>query len=91
MPVIGKTSIYGELWEDPESVERFRRRLWGQLLELPAEAVPPAGKGLAVWRAQAEANIERAPQDRDGFILPYRLARVRRRGRPSWFIPDELV
>ena len=87
----GWDSEFGLLWEDPESVERFRRRLWGQLLELPAEAVPPAGKGLAVWRAQAEANIQRAPQDRDGFILPYRLARVRRRGRPSWFIPDELV
>lgn len=87
----GWDSEFGLLWEDAASVEQFRRRLWGQLLELKPEEVPPPGEGLQLWRARAEANIGKPPAERDGFILPYRLARVRRRGRPSWFVPDDLV
>ena len=87
----GWDSELGLLWEDTESVGLLRRRLWGQLLELKPEDVPAAGEGLKLWRARAEANIEMPPEEREGFVLPYRLARVRRRGRPSWFVPDDLV
>ena len=87
----GWDSEFGLLWEDEASVEQFRRRLWGQLLERKPADLPPPGEALPMWLAQAEANLAEAPEDRAGFILPYRLARVRRRGRPSWFIPDDLV
>lgn len=87
----GWDSEFGLLWEDAASVGVFRRRLWGQLLERKPEEVPAPGEGLVLWRAQAEANLGKPPEARDGFILPYRLSRVRRRGRPNWFVPDDLV
>jgi hypothetical protein len=79
------------LWEDAADIGAFRRRLWGQLLEIAPDAIPPTGQALPLWREIAEANIQRQPEDRQGFVLPYRYARVRRRGRPSWFVPDDLV
>ncbi len=87
----GWDSEFGLLWEDETSVKLFRERLWGQLLDMTPEDVPPPGEGLALWQARAEANIAKPPEEREGFILPYRLARVKRRGRPSWFVPDDLV
>lgn len=87
----GWDSEFGILWEDEAGVAAFRRRLWGQLLEIAPEQVPAAGNCLPLWRETAEANVLRQPEERQGFILPYRYARVRRRGRPAWFVPDDLV
>lgn len=87
----GWDSELGLLWEDAEAVGGLRARLWGQLLEQPGEALPAPGGALALWRTQAEANLALAPAERRGFVVPYRLARVRRRGRPAWFVPDDLV
>lgn len=87
----GWDSEFGILWEDETGVAAFRRRLWGQLLDLPADDVPGLDRALAHWRTTAEANVPLQPADRQGFILPYRYARVRRRGRPAWFVPDDLV
>jgi phosphatidylserine/phosphatidylglycerophosphate/cardiolipin synthase-like enzyme len=84
-------SEFGLLWEEAGAVEAFRRRLWGQLLERRPESLPAPGAGLALWQETAAANLTRDPPDRQGFVLPYRYARVRRFGRPSWFVPDELV
>lgn len=84
-------SEFGLLWEEPAEVERFRRRLWGQLLDMSPEGLPQAGDALPLWRETAAANLAKAPPERQGFVLPYRYARVRRFGRPSWFVPDELV
>jgi phosphatidylserine/phosphatidylglycerophosphate/cardiolipin synthase-like enzyme len=84
-------SEFGLLWEDPAEVEAFRRRLWGQLLELPPDALPRAGDALPLWRETAASNLAKEPAERQGFVLPYRYSRVRRFGRPSWFVPDELV
>ena len=87
----GWDSEFGLLWEDAEGIEAFRRRLWGQLLDLKPDAVPTLGEGLTLWRETADRNVLTPPEDRQGFVLPYRYARVRRRGRPSWFVPDDLV
>lgn len=87
----GWDSEFGIHWEDAAGVAAFRRRLWGQLLELSPDDVPPLDEALGHWRRVAEANVQLRPEDRQGFILPYRYARVRRRGRPAWFVPDDLV
>ncbi len=87
----GWDSELGLMWEDAKGIEAFRRRLWGQLLEMEPAKLPAAGKGLKLWKDTAEANLKREPEARQGFVLPYRYARVRRFGRPNWFVPDELV
>ena len=87
----GWDSEFGLLWEDADGIAAFRRRLWGQLLDIAPGDLPPPGKGLQLWRETADGNVLKAPEERQGFILPYRYARVRRFGRPAWFVPDELV
>jgi phosphatidylserine/phosphatidylglycerophosphate/cardiolipin synthase-like enzyme len=87
----GWDSELGLLWEDPAGIEAFRRRLWSQLLDVAPAALPAPGSALPLWRETAEANVTRSPEDRQGFVLPYRYARVRRFGRPAWFVPDDLV
>jgi phosphatidylserine/phosphatidylglycerophosphate/cardiolipin synthase-like enzyme len=77
----------GFLWHEPGGViADFRKGLWSQLFggaELPV--------GLEGWRDIARFNIDAAPNERKGFVLPYQLGRARRFGRPYWFIPDDLV
>lgn len=87
----GWDSEFGILWEDPAGVEHFRRRLWGHLLQLPPEEMPAMGQGLKLWSELATANVAKLPEERQGFVLPYRYSRVRRFGRPRWFVPDDLV
>ncbi len=87
----GWDSEFGVLWEDPAGIEAMRRKLWGQLLDLPPATLPAPGNGLPLWRETADTNVLKDPPDRQGFVLPYRYARVRRFGRPAWFIPDDLV
>lgn len=81
-------SEFGLLWQDPKAIAAFRRRLWRQLLGRDLEA---PGAEAAAWRDQAADNAVRDPHERLGFVLPYRFARVRRFGRPAWFVPDDLV
>jgi phospholipase D1/2 len=80
-------SELGVLWEEPAAVQAFRERLWKQLID---EDMPLEGAGDR-WREIAKANVQVPPHERQGFVLPYRFARVRRFGRPSWFVPDDLV
>lgn len=82
---------FGVLWEDADSVAAFRRQAWSQLLASKADGEVPLPEGLATWRRIAEANVLEAPAERQGFILPHKLARARRFARPSWFVPDDLV
>lgn len=87
----GWDSELGLLWEDAVGIEAFRRRLWSQLLDIPPDQLPSTGNSLPLWRETADSNVLKAPEERQGFVLPYRYARARRFGRPSWFVPDELV
>ena len=84
-------SEFGLLWEDAEGISAFRRRLWGQLLDVPPADLPPPGQCLHLWRDIADENVRRRPPERQGHVLPYRYARARRFGRPGWFVPDDFV
>lgn len=78
----------GLLWrEGGETIAAFRRRLWAQLWD---GSLPPNAT-LGEWREGALTNAGVAPEARRGFVVPYQLGRARRYGRPSWFVPDDLV
>ncbi len=83
----GWDSELGLLFEDKATVREMRERLWGQILG----EVPSLAEAARLWAELAAANVAVAPEERRGFVLPYRFARVRRFGRPSWFVPDDLV
>jgi len=87
----GWDSEFGILWEEPDAVEAFRRKLWSQLLGCRPRDVPGLTEAGAYWADLANANVVIAPEERTGFVLPYRYASVRRFGRPAWFLPDDLV
>jgi len=87
----GWDSEFGMLWQEGEAVAGFRRRLWAQLMAVAADAVPGLDTAAAAWRQLAADNVGRPPGERQGVVLPYRYARVRRFGRPAWFVPDDLV
>jgi phosphatidylserine/phosphatidylglycerophosphate/cardiolipin synthase-like enzyme len=82
-------SEFGMLWEDGEGVAALRKRIWTRLMG--TETLPGPGEAVAAWRRLAADNLDRTPEERQGFIVPYRLARARRFGRPAWFVPDDLV
>ncbi|MDQ3140467.1 MAG: phospholipase D-like domain-containing protein [Pseudomonadota bacterium] len=78
----------GIIWrEEGDAIGDFRRKLWGQLF---GENVPEDGT-LAGWRAIADYNKDAEPEARQGFVVPYQLARARGYARPYFFIPDDLV
>jgi phosphatidylserine/phosphatidylglycerophosphate/cardiolipin synthase-like enzyme len=78
----------GILWQQggPE-IGDFRDRLWRQLSGGGLER----GSMLSDWHHLAERNAACAPEERQGFIVPYQLGRARRYGRPYLFVPDDLV
>lgn len=84
-------SEFGLLWEDAEGVQAMRRRLWGQLLGCDESELPAPLRAATAWNQIAHANITVAPEQRQGFVVPYQLTRARRFGRASWFVPDDLV
>lgn len=81
----------GLSFDDPGFALSCKNRLWKQ--HLGAEDTPPWGpdNGLSFWKETAFANVKRAPQERQGFVLPHRSSKTIRYGRPSVFIPDEMV
>lgn len=84
-----RDSEFGLLWQDPEGIKAMRTAFWGQLFGLPASDT--LSMALGDWRRIANANVTTPPADRQGFVVPYQLARAGRFGRPAWFIPDDLV
>ncbi len=46
---------------------------------------------VAAWRALAIANARRAPEQREGFLMPYDLAAAERIAAAFPFLPSELV
>ena len=82
---------FGVLWDDAAGVSAFRRQAWSQLLADNEDGNVDLGEGLKTWRRIALTNVTVAPADRQGFIVPHKLARARRFARPSWFVPDDLV
>ena len=82
---------FGLLWDDQAGVAAFRRQSWTQLLADPAAGGVAMADALALWRERARENLAVPPEQRRGYIVPHQLARARRFGRPSWFVPDDLV
>lgn len=84
-------SEFGLLWEDADDVRTMRCRLWSQLLGCDEAALPEPATAASAWNRIARTNITVPPEQRQGFVVPYQLTRARRFGRPSWFVPDDLV
>ena len=82
---------FGMLWQDPEVIPAFRRRLWQQLLDLPAPPDFSLDEALGRWREIAVGNVSVPPHERQGFIVPHQIGRTRRFGRRYRFVPDDLV
>lgn len=82
---------FGMLWQDAPAITAFRRRLWQQLLDLPALPDFALEEALPRWREIALHNVSVAPEQRQGFIVPHQVGRTRRFGRSFWFVPDDLV
>jgi phospholipase D1/2 len=78
--------------EAPAQVALLRERLMTHWLP---EGAGPAHFAPATaperWRTLAEANRRRAPQEREGFLLPYPRMAPRRFGRPVPFLRQEMV
>ena len=82
----------GVLLDRPEHVAALARRCGSHWLGRPVpEDFADPGRAVEAWRAQARANARRAPEDREGYILPYSAAPARRFGRNLPGIPEEMV
>jgi phosphatidylserine/phosphatidylglycerophosphate/cardiolipin synthase-like enzyme len=82
---------FGMLWQDPEVIPVFRKRLWQQLLDWPEPPDWSLDEALDRWRDIAVSNLRVEPGERQGFIVPHQTGRTRRFGRRYRFVPDDLV
>ncbi|SFI48093.1 phospholipase D family protein [Jannaschia pohangensis] len=78
--------------DDPADVTHLRDRCFAHWLggEVAPEFTDPATV-LGAWRERAKSNARRAPEDRDGYLLPYSSGPARRFGRNLPGIPEEIV
>ncbi|MCK0167196.1 phospholipase D-like domain-containing protein [Jannaschia sp. S6380] len=87
-------------WDTEAAVELTDRPVVDRLLrrcmthwyagEIPEAFLDPA-TAVASWRAHARANVARRPEDREGYLLPYRSGPARRFGRDLPGIPEDIV
>ncbi|SDX45209.1 phospholipase D-like domain-containing protein [Litoreibacter albidus] len=82
----------GVLLDNADDVARLRERCFEHWYggEAPAEFKDPA-TAVATWRALADANQAKVPEERTGFILPYSTSPARKLGRNLPGAPEELV
>ncbi|MHA6326724.1 phospholipase D family protein [Roseivivax sp. CAU 1753] len=64
------------LFRDRDTVAELRDRLAAKWLGDSLQDRDP--RDATLWRETAKANVDRAPDDRDGFVLPYPMGRARR-------------
>jgi phospholipase D1/2 len=82
----------GVALEDPAQVRSLRDRLMRHWLpEDAGEDFYRAETAPGAWRALAEANRDRQPGERAGFVLPYPKGAPRRFGRPVPFLPQDMM
>lgn len=77
---------------DPDMVTRFRGRVlrhW--LAEDPGDEFTDPATAVAAMRARAQRNLEVAPKDRKGFLVPHDPEPARRFGRRAPGIPQAMV
>lgn len=76
------------LWRDADGVSTFQNRLWRTHM---GDDAPPAEAGLSGWRALADANVQRVPAARAGFVLPYDKAAARAFARRRPWMPTNML
>jgi phospholipase D1/2 len=82
----------GLLLDRPGDVTKLRDKVMRHWLPPdpgPDYLRPETAFGL--WRKIAFANARRAPENRDGFLLPHDFAAAERFGHPLPVLPDEMV
>lgn len=73
-------------------VQRVRRSVMGHWLpEQADERYFDPARAVSAWRALALQNARLAPEDREGFVLPYDLKAAERDARELPVVPEELV
>lgn len=79
-------------WRDPEAIRAFRQRLWMQFLGNPEDGRNwEPGEFMDRWSQIAQQNASCAPEERQGFAVPYATHPKARGVRRHWLIPDDLL
>jgi len=73
-------------WSDDPRIRAFREELFAGHLGRAYQADAP--EPLKLWTEVALANIGSDPEDRNGFIVPYKLGAASRFARFQHFIPE---
>jgi len=73
-------------WRDDPGIREFRETLFSHHLGRAYEATPPSA--LQLWARVAMENVHLDPEERNGFIVPYKLGAARRFARFQRFIPE---
>lgn len=82
----------GVVIDRPEDVTGLRKRVFDHWLWPEADdALYDPTRAVSSWRYLLARNAERAPEDREGFLVPHDPAPARRFGRAIPFVPDALV
>lgn len=82
----------GVLLRTRPEVAHLRRRVMGHWLppDPPEDLFDPA-RAVAAWRRLGTDNAARRPEDRQGFVLPYDIARAEHVALPVPGVPPEMV
>jgi phosphatidylserine/phosphatidylglycerophosphate/cardiolipin synthase-like enzyme len=80
-------------WYEPNSVSRFRRLLWQELLGAPTSELDtwPVREYVRRWKGRALQNSRAKPEQRKGFVIPHDPDNSLWRGEKSQTIPDEMA
>ncbi|TGD66146.1 phospholipase [Tabrizicola sp. WMC-M-20] len=82
----------GVAFTQPEVVDDIRQRCMTSWLPEHADASFHDPKtAVATWRGLALSNAARAPEDRQGFVLPYDIRAAEKFGTAVPFLPPEMV
>lgn len=78
------------LWRHPESVRRYRERLWRHALGLDVSEWADDGV-LERWKKLAHRNIRLPSEQRQGYVVPLTEQAVEAFAEDSMLVPNELV
>ncbi|OOY03666.1 phospholipase D-like domain-containing protein [Thioclava sp. F28-4] len=75
-----------------DGIPAMRRRLMRYWLPpAPEEAFFDPTRAVSAWTELARENGTKAPEDREGFVIPYDIEAARKIARKLPFIPEEMV
>ncbi len=76
------------LFRESDAIDGLRKRLAKNWLWDAADNVDITR--AATWKAEADRNAERAPEERNSFALPFPFGRLRRFSRPIPILPSDI-